>query len=649
MSNNTASPEGGGIDFRFLQHCLQMKQRYVKNNRLLLVQIPQFHIPTFNRPIARRRGYHIFPPTGLQYLYESIKSRPLTVEILDLNYEILKRVAEEEDFHPQQWKQVFQQRLQRLKPAMIGISCLYDSGLLLLREVLAVARQEADALVLCGGVAPAYEADQLLKNGLAHFVIAGEGENKLNYLLDCVSDFSQQTPATPGIHFLTADGESIQSQGKPDRVQIPGSLKQSYELVPIESYVRYGSLNPFSRSGDSHPRPFAVLQMSRGCRAECTFCAVRDIMGKGIRYRSVEHTLAEILFLYEQRGIRHFEWLDDDLLFRKREFQGLLQEIIHRKLDLTWSANNGLIATSLDENLLKLMNDSGCIGFKVGIETGNREMFRRVKKPGTHGNFLHLSKMLESFPAIFVGGNIIIGLPEESFLCMMDSFRFALQVRLDWIAFTVCQTIRGASAFSEQGEMLEGGAKKPVENFIPTRTAVSGHLTTDSGTVSSLDLFKLAADLVPTANQTKEIWFAFNLIVNFIYNKNLDPGGQPEKFIAWVETARKAYPSNPYMLLFLSLANRLLGANPAADQLQKEAIENRDDEYWRGRFKTYHLEDIIENPPKTRQDVFLLLQRIRQKISPSIQPWLQTGYGTAPDQSGKKRMDGADNGRFSDN
>ena len=54
------------------------------------------------------------------------------------------------------------------------------------------------------------------------------------------------------------------------------------------------------------------------------------------------------------------EFLDDDLLRYKNEICELLQGIIDNKLEITWSANNGLIANSLDRELLELFRDTNC-------------------------------------------------------------------------------------------------------------------------------------------------------------------------------------------------------------------------------------------------------------------------------------------------
>ncbi|MDP7559785.1 MAG: radical SAM protein, partial [Planctomycetota bacterium] len=387
-----------------------------------------------------------------------------------------------------------------------------------------------------------------------------------------------------------------ETKGELDVVAYKGDLIDSYEKVPIEEYYKFGSLNPFTRMEHVEHAPYAAIQLARGCRAKCTFCAVRDFMGKGVRHRPVEDVIAEIEFLINKRGVRHFEWLDDDPTFYHREFKQILQAIIDHKWDINWATNNGVIAATVDEELLRLMRDSHCIGFNVGIETGNPEMLRKIKKPAKHDKFLRLSRMHKKYPELFIGGNIILGLPDEKFYQMMDSFKFTLEVNLDWAAMTVCQMIRGASASLDSGEYFENQMKtagRNVINFVPSRNSNKGEITSKAGLLRGVGVFQIDPESIPDSEQVKEIWFTFNLVCNYIFSKNLMPGERPDKFISWVLNAHKAYPSNPYMCLFLSLAYVLLGDSRKAEDFRMKAINYSQTAYWRERFEDFGLDIVI--------------------------------------------------------
>lgn len=623
-----AAPAAAADNRPLEAYCTDLRAAHAPSRRILLVQIPQVILHSFNREIALQRGYYAFPPTGLQCLHEAIRHRAFEVRILDLNFELLKRVFEDEAFDPNDWTRILDEALADFQPYVVGVSCLFDMAI---GPMLAALRRirASGAVVVSGGVIATYEADALLSRELSHFVVRGEGENKFNFLLDHLMRDGVNSAPTPGIQFRAAGG-LLESAGSRDIVEVKGDLRASYDLVRIEEYHRYGSLNPFSRQGSA---AFAAIQMSRGCRAECTFCAVRDFMGKGVRHRPIEDVLAEMAFLVEIRGVRHFEWLDDDPTFHRAAFQELLRRIIARGWNIQWSANNGVIAASIDDETLRLMRDSGCIGFKVGIETGNEEMLRTIRKPARHYKFLELADKLRRYPEIFCGGNFMVGLPRETFAQMMDSFRFALEVELDWAAITVCQVIRGASAFSESGEYFEhqvrtGGST--VRNFIPARESAAGQVKTDAGVLRNLAVFRLDPASVPGADQVKEIWFTFNLIVNYACNKNLRPDGNPEKFIRWVQTAQRAYPTNPYMMLFLGLAHRLRGEDSAAIECRGKAREFSRSDYWRDRFHAFRLDPLLENFPATREDVFAALAALHDRLRPAYRGWLDAGRGAAP-------------------
>ena len=613
-------------------YCRSLRKSRELGNRLLMIQIPQVILNSFNRDIALKRGYYNFPPTGLQCLFEAIKGRDLEIEIFDLNFELLKRVHQDPDFHHDHWPEILEEKLAEFQPSMVGVSCLFDAGIAPMLKSLGIIREQTDAIVIAGGVIATYETHNLLTDGGCHFVIAGEGENKLNFLLNHLTGENEGTAATPGVYFRTG-GEEHESTGAPDIVDVKGDLIDSYQKVPIEEYYKYGSLNPFTRMRDA---PYAPLQFARGCRAMCTFCAVRDFMGKGVRHRSVEDVMAEMTFLVEERGVHHFEWLDDDPTYYKDEFKQVLREITARDWDICWFTNNGVIASTIDEELLQLMCDSKSIGFKVGVESGNPDMLKKVKKPATHDKFRKLSSMLKNFPELFVGGNIIVGLPGEKFFQMMDSFKFMLEVGYDWAAMTMCQSIRGASAFSDSGEYFENQMKakgENVVNFIPVRDSSKGRIKADDSILSGLDVFRVDPKSEPSTDQVREIWFAFNVICNYVFNKNLMPGGRPDKFIYWVENAQKGYPTNPYMCLFLSLAHVLKGDLGKAAELRAEAIEYSQSEYWRDRFKAFGLDTILGAELQTKQQAYDVLCGLQETLTPAFEDWLKVGYGSTPEDA----------------
>lgn len=600
----------------FQRYCASIRSHYNPQPRLLLIQTPQLLLESFNPATARQRGYYAYPPTGLQCLYESVRRLEAGIEtrILDLNLEILRHACENPDFDHHQWLTILTTVMDDFRPSIVGISCMFDSAIKPMLAILGHLQSRNETIVVIGGVIATFESQRLLERKLCHFIVAGEGEDKIRSLVSHLLDLPSATDTIAGIRFHDQSTHQ-ETQGGSDQTNFDYDLIASYDQVPVEVYSQYGSLNPFSRIARADGASYATIQFNRGCRAACTFCSVRDFMGKKVRARKVATVLAEMAFLIEQKGIRHFEWLDDDLLFYKPEFHTILEAIIQREWSITWSANNGLIASSLDEKTLSLMAKSGCIGFRVGFETGNPEMLRRIRKPGNIGLFHRISLLINQHPGMFVGANLIIGFPGEYFRQMMDTFHLFLKTRLDWAGFTICQAIRGASAFDDFGDLFERqmeGAQ--VKNFIPVRTDSSGQMDHQTLARTGYDIFKLDPESIPDESQVQEIWFSFNLVCNFILNKNLAPGGDVEKFIAWVEMARQAYPTNPYMCLFLALARQIKGDSEQAIALHAEARNYCQGGYWQQRFTEFGLNALLEQLPVDREACFAALAALGSDI-----------------------------------
>lgn len=587
------------------RYAASLRERFGPGKRLLLVQAPQFLFETINPEVIRNRGYYAYPPTGLQRLAESLSGRDIEVRILDLNLHTLQRIAEQGNFDPERWLDVLDEQLDTFHPNLVGVTCLtvYTDLFATNHPLTAILRHvtaRGEQMVLIGGPTATNEMDRYLKEGLCHFAVDGEGEDRLNYLLDAYEDRCDASDPVSGISFL-AEGRVLRTAGKCASVELRGNLVGSYSAVDVEQYCRVGSLNPYSRMA-GQDTVYGVFQLSRGCRGNCKFCGVRPFMGKGTRTHPVEELVEEVRYLVERRAVRHFEVLDDDLLADRAAVTRLLRALgdLRRQYGITWAANNGLMTHSITRELLDLMRDSGCLGFKIGVESGNARMLRRIRKPGSLESFANVADMLQDYPELFVGGNYIIGLfGEETFAQMLETFAFSVRLNLDWSSFTVFQFTSKPTAVAENLKTDGAGAT----DFIPGKDSPTREIQDDRSLPLGPDVFSISGDVVPSRAMVKNIWLTFNLLGNYVGNKNLKPGGRPEKFVAWLDAVRVAYPKNPYMLLFAGLGRVLMGLPACGRTLLEDArtiVEGSSN--WQYRFARFGLDALLEaNPHSARQ------------------------------------------------
>jgi len=612
MSSDAGS---SSVDPRLASYLAELRQHYAPKRRLLLVQPPQFLFDAVNLDVIRRRGYYAYPPTGLQWLKSALApKKDIQTAICDLNLLLLQRLVADHAFLPENWLTLLDQQLEQFQPSVVCVTGLTVYGDLFspthpiaatLRHLMETGRY----IVMAGGPTVSNEITGYLKSGLCHLVVDGEGEYAIQHLVELLFDEQVMTAATPNIYF-SPRAEKVSGDVRP--VKLTGNLTESYADISVEQYCRAGCLNPYSRM-IGQDIPYAVFQLNRGCRCNCAFCGVRPFMGPGIRTHQLAPLLEEVRYLVEKRGIRHFEALDDDLLANPVATAAFLQGLVplRQRYGITWAANNGLITNAITPELLELMRTTGCIGFKIGIEAGSIEMLRRMKKPGTPATFKKIAVLLQQYPEFFVGGNYIIGLfGEETFGQMLATFRLAIELNLDWSTFSIFQVTNNPGSLSEKLQAMSGSAT----DFIPTKSIASRNLQEDSSLPLGAELFGLPHDTVPGRDLLNNIWLTFNLLANYIGNKNLKPAGDAAKFVRWVEAVRVSYPENPYMSLFAGLGRVVMGD-------REQALEHHaaccailgQSEVWNHRFERFGLDELVKNFPENDVEVYRGLEELFER------------------------------------
>lgn len=180
--------------------CQSLVSKYGLNDRIALIQLPQYMMSSFNVSVARNKGYYVFPPAGLMYLSEAIKHRGLNVRIIDVNLLLLKR-AHTQEVSAAFFLDILKEELDSFGPSIVGVSCMYDTGIQSFMMTLDFLKKEGKRIVISGGMIPSFEYEKFLKQELCHFAIRGEGENKLNMLLDILYSKESKNPALKDIFF----------------------------------------------------------------------------------------------------------------------------------------------------------------------------------------------------------------------------------------------------------------------------------------------------------------------------------------------------------------------------------------------------------------------------------------------------------------
>ena len=210
------------------------------------------------------------------------------------------------------------------------------------------------------------------------------------------------------------------------------SVMPAYEKMDIKDHSKYGTIGSW-HGMLKKDIVVSTAQSNRGCRASCTFCNVRTYHGKTVRHRTVDSVVDELLRLQNDYGVEHIVWLDDDLLKDHKRTLEMFNEMVKRNLRLTWDATNGVIAHSLKQKeIVQGAYESGCIGLHIGIESGNPEILKQIRKPGTVETFIEASEVLKMYPKINTRALLMLGFPNETLSMIFDTIELAEKINFDW-------------------------------------------------------------------------------------------------------------------------------------------------------------------------------------------------------------------------
>jgi anaerobic magnesium-protoporphyrin IX monomethyl ester cyclase len=294
-------------------------------------------------------------------------------------------------------------------PDVVGIT-LYTAHMGRARELIRELRWLTSAPVVVGGPHATLYAEELAAECLADVVFRGE----------CDLVFARELP---NIRIETAS--RIVAADPPDLAEIP---------VP-----------DFNLAFGAAAMTYYPLQLSRGCPFGCSFCSVRTISTRRVRYRDSGRCLDEIEAARPRfPRLRFFRIVDDCPTFDLPRFKDFLQEYLRRGIGVPLHIDN-LRADRFDDEMLDLIRRIGVDHLCIGVESGNPKVFAAIDKGEKLDDIVRAAKMIKSH-GIRLYTCFIVGLPESTPLAERNSIRLARAMKPAWIYWNLFQPHKGTEA-----------------------------------------------------------------------------------------------------------------------------------------------------------------------------------------------------------
>jgi len=415
------------------------------------------------KSLKNNASMSFFPPLGLCYIANFLRKNGVDVSIADRKVLMVKNRC---GFFAV--NALTEGELRRFRPDIVGITVTTPTLFDVRNNILKIVRQVAGgAMIVLGGPhASALPEDTLHDNPEVDVVCRGEGELVM-------LEIAQQKRLNDILGISYREGKRIVTNPtrKPHRT-IDDFCFPARDLLDMEFYCRP---NPYVMHG-LYMRSTTVFT-SRGCPYNCTFCAGRTASGGLVRFQTPELVVDEIERLVKDYGIEGVYFADDMFDANKERAAEICRKLISRGLHkkLCWNAQ--MRANSVDENLLQLMKQAGCIRVDVGFESGSQKILDIIDKRTTVAQNYDAARALRRM-GLQVHANIVVGIPGEDMEDLKKTRAFMKRAKATWIGFGEFVPLPGSKLFDE---LLANGrvTKEQVERLESFNFTKLSHDTFD--------------------------------------------------------------------------------------------------------------------------------------------------------------------------
>jgi anaerobic magnesium-protoporphyrin IX monomethyl ester cyclase len=328
------------------------------------------------------------------------------------------------------WDEV-KRSIEEFNPSIIGLTVKsqnFTSGTI----VAKIAKKiNPEIKILVGGAHSTMNGSKVFECKDIDFACIGEGENTISDLLNAL-ERNEDLNFVDGIKFR----ENNRIITTKPRAYIDDLDTLDFALTTAPKVLK---------NFDKYPkRAFGYVFGSRGCPYACTFCESKAMWTRKVRYRSPENIISELKQMYDF-GIRQVNFDDDTFGISKKNIK-IINDLLEKELpDMTYTCET-VVQLAKDEQVVKDMKRGGCTGTYVGIESGNNEMLKSIKKTQTTDECIQAMRNLQKH-GIDSHAFIMVGFPNETEETFKQTMDFIPKLRPDNVIFSVFTPYPGSDLF----------------------------------------------------------------------------------------------------------------------------------------------------------------------------------------------------------
>lgn len=284
--------------------------------------------------------------------------------------------------------------------------------------------------IVMGNLHASMFADELLSSSRADYVVHREGEITMLELAEALQG-KRRKDSVNGISYVE-NGNIVHTPSRPFIEDLDSLPFPAWDLLDMTKY----STDP--RTAVKPGRIEMQMLATRGCPNQCTFCSSRTEKNQGSKYRarSAGSIADEMEYLYKTYGTEVLSFMDLAFPLVRSHAVEFCKEVIKRGINKKVKWFSECRVKPLDEELLVLMKKAGCVRVCFGIESGNDNMLKALKKNFTKEDVRRAVRMAKN-ARLDVDGMFMIGLPGETEDMIKETIDFSIDAGVRYAIFNI--------------------------------------------------------------------------------------------------------------------------------------------------------------------------------------------------------------------
>ena len=348
------------------------------------------------------------------------------------------------------------ERINDLKPRVVGFYMTTMACNIVKKVACEIKRRCHDVPIVIGGPHLQGVGRNVLEETCFDFGVVGEGEiTTLEFLEELQGGHNYAR--VQGLIWKKENRNIMVNEARPFHDELDDfPVPARHLLPPLDKYRLKAMITKY--------HPAAHMLTSRGCPFHCVFC--NNFFGNKVRFHSAEYVVDEMTELVSRYGMKEITLNDDTFLINPSRIFRICELIKERKLKVPWSCLMNVKTCTYE--LLKAIKDAGCWLIQPGIESGNPDILKLIRKPVDLDQALKVSAWARKI-GLMVKPSFIIGHPGETAETIEDTIRFAIKMKSHYPSFALMTPFPGTQLW-EMAEQYGTFDKTNFESLIPSRS-----------------------------------------------------------------------------------------------------------------------------------------------------------------------------------